>query len=52
MTAPIDAIEGDVKPGDKVVTEGQLRIVPGSKVQIRKGRAARGSAGLNSDMPS
>jgi multidrug efflux system membrane fusion protein len=49
----VDAIQGDVKPGDQVVVEGQLRIVPGSKVQIRKGRAGvSGSSGLNSDMPS
>lgn len=49
----VDAIEGDVKPGDQVVVEGQLRIVPGSKVQICKGRAGvSGSSGLNSDMPS
>jgi len=45
-----DAIKGDVKPGDKVVVEGQLRIVPGSKVQIRKGHA--GASGPISDMPS
>ncbi len=30
-----DAIEGDVHPGDRVVVEGQLRIVPGTKVQVR-----------------
>ncbi len=29
-------IKGDVKPGDKVVTEGQLRLVQGSKVSIKK----------------
>jgi membrane fusion protein, multidrug efflux system len=46
----VDAIEGDVKPGDQVVVEGQLRIVPGSKVQIRKGRV--GVSGPVSDMPS
>jgi len=45
-----DAVKGDVKPGDKVVVEGQLRIVPGSKVQIRKGHA--GASGPISDMPS
>lgn len=48
-----DAIAGDVKPGDMVVVEGQLRIVPGSKVQIRnKGPAGDESSGANSDMPS
>ena len=31
-----DAISGNLKPGDKVVTEGQLRIVPGVVVAISK----------------
>jgi multidrug efflux system membrane fusion protein len=35
-----DAIQGDVKPGDKVVTEGQLRVTPGQKVRVSKGQAA------------
>jgi membrane fusion protein, multidrug efflux system len=30
-----DAIKGDVRPGDLVVVRGQLRITPGTKVQIR-----------------
>jgi multidrug efflux system membrane fusion protein len=30
------AIKGDVKPGDKVVTEGQLRLVQGTAVSIKK----------------
>jgi membrane fusion protein, multidrug efflux system len=30
------AVKGNVKPGDKVVTEGQLRLVQGTKVVIRK----------------
>jgi multidrug efflux system membrane fusion protein len=46
-----DAIAGDVHPGDRVVVEGQLRIVPGAKVQVRGGRPAGGST-PNSDMPS
>jgi multidrug efflux system membrane fusion protein len=29
-----DVITGDVKPGDRVVVEGQLRVVPGSTVQV------------------
>ena len=41
----------DVKPGDTVVVEGQLRIVPGSKVQIRNNGPKRSSA-QPSDMPS
>ena len=46
-----DAIKGDVKPGDKVVIEGQLRVVPGAKVAIQKGK---GSAARRrrSDMPT
>jgi len=47
----VDAIQGDVKPGDTVVVEGQLRIVPGSKVQIRNNGPKRSSA-QPSDMPS
>jgi multidrug efflux system membrane fusion protein len=35
-----DAIKGDVKPGDKVVTDGQLRVTSGQKVRITKGKAA------------
>jgi multidrug efflux system membrane fusion protein len=30
------AVQGKIKPGDKVVTEGQLRLVPGTKVVIKK----------------
>ncbi len=29
-----DVIEGDVKPGDKVIVEGQLRVNPGNRVQV------------------
>lgn len=47
-----DAIDGDVKAGDRVVVEGQLRVVPGNKVQVR-GRGPAGDAGgAGSDMPS
>jgi len=46
-----DAIEGDVKPGDQVVVEGQLRIVPGAKVAVRNNERARASRPA-SDMPS
>jgi multidrug efflux system membrane fusion protein len=35
-----DAIKGDVAPGDKVVTDGQLRIVSGQRVRITGGQAA------------
>ena len=36
-----DAIQGEVKPGDKVVTDGQLRVTPGQAVRIAKGRPTR-----------
>ncbi|MEJ2165891.1 MAG: efflux RND transporter periplasmic adaptor subunit [Desulfobacterales bacterium] len=29
-------LEGGVSPGEQVVTDGQLRLVPGARVQIRK----------------
>ena len=32
-----DAVQGKVRAGDKVVTEGQLRLVPGSAVEITQG---------------
>jgi multidrug efflux system membrane fusion protein len=35
-----DAIQGNVKPGDKVVTDGQLRITSGQAVRVIKGKAA------------
>jgi multidrug efflux system membrane fusion protein len=47
-----DAIDGDVKPGDRVVVEGQLRIVPGNKVQVRTRGPASDSNGILSDVPS
>jgi len=31
-----DAIEGVVRPGDRVIVEGQLRVIPGKPVQILK----------------
>ncbi|HEX4027215.1 MAG TPA: efflux RND transporter periplasmic adaptor subunit [Rhizomicrobium sp.] len=35
-----DAIQGDVKPGDKVVTDGQLRVTSGQAVRVTRGQAA------------
>jgi multidrug efflux system membrane fusion protein len=35
-----DVIAGEVKPGEKVIVEGQLRVVPGSAVQIMNTPAA------------
>jgi multidrug efflux system membrane fusion protein len=34
-----DAIQGDVKPGDKVVTDGQLRVTSGQLVRILRSKA-------------
>lgn len=39
----IAVVAGDLRAGERVVTDGQLRLQPGSKVQI-KGAAARDSA--------
>ncbi len=43
------AIEGDLAPGEQVVTDGQLRLVPGAAVQIagapKAGGARRGGRG-------
>jgi membrane fusion protein, multidrug efflux system len=33
------AVKGNIKPGDKVVTEGQIRLVQGTKVAIKKAPA-------------
>jgi multidrug efflux system membrane fusion protein len=38
------AVEGHVKPGDQVVIEGQLQIVPGGAVEVFTGGLS-GSAG-------
>jgi multidrug efflux system membrane fusion protein len=36
-------IEEGLKPGEQVITDGQLRLVPGSKIQIKgQGQAGRG----------
>ncbi len=38
------AVEGDVKPGDKVITEGQLRVEPGGAVRIMPPANGSGAA--------
>jgi len=38
-----DAIQGEVKPGDKVVTDGQLRVTPGQAVHVTKGGRKSGA---------
>jgi len=47
-----DAISGNVHPGDKVVTDGQLQVVPGNKVAIQKGRGQQQPPASASDMPT
>ena len=36
-------IEKGVKPGEVVVTDGQLRLAPGSKVQFKEASGAKGT---------
>jgi membrane fusion protein, multidrug efflux system len=39
-------VDEGLKPGEQVVTDGQLRIVPGAKVQVRgQGQGGRGQGG-------
>jgi multidrug efflux system membrane fusion protein len=39
-------IEEGLKPGEQVITDGQLRLVPGSKIQAKgQGQAGRGQGG-------
>lgn len=42
-----DAVSGDLQKGDLVITEGQLRVLPGAKVNItgQKNRGAKGGKG-------
>ena len=43
-----DAVSGNLKKGDLVVTEGQLRIIPGAKVNITGHKAAAGKGQMTS----
>ena len=38
------AVQGDVKAGDQVIKEGQLRVLPGGAVNVLPDRAAAGAA--------
>ena len=40
-----DAVSSDLKPGELVVTDGQLRVLPGAKVSISGTRKRAGAAG-------
>lgn len=35
-----DAVKGNIKPGDTVITQGQISVVPGSKVSIQNGKGS------------
>ena len=37
------AIASDVKPGDMVITDGALRVLPGGKVTVARGRPPAGA---------
>jgi multidrug efflux system membrane fusion protein len=41
-------IAGGLQPGETVVTDGQVRLQPGAKVQIKSGSAAQAS-GVNTN---
>jgi membrane fusion protein, multidrug efflux system len=41
-------IEEGIKPGEQVVTDGQLRLVPGATVQAKNAQQKGGSGGSNS----
>ena len=42
-----DAISGDVKPGDTVIIDGQLRVTSGAKVAVQKGQGTPQAANNN-----
>ena len=42
-------IESGLKSGEKVVTDGQLRLTPGAKVEIKEGQGAIGEGQKNKD---
>ncbi|HEX4273531.1 MAG TPA: efflux RND transporter periplasmic adaptor subunit [Rhizomicrobium sp.] len=40
-----DAVSGDLKKGDQVITDGQLRVIPGAKVSITGAKRHAGADG-------
>lgn len=44
-----DAIQGDVKPGDRVIVDGQLRVIPGAAVYVEPAATAAGASAPGSD---
>jgi multidrug efflux system membrane fusion protein len=48
-----DAISGDVKPGDRIIVEGQNRVSPGVTVAIQKGKVTPpSSVTADADLPT
>jgi multidrug efflux system membrane fusion protein len=47
-----DAIEGDVHPGDRVIVDGQLRVVPGGAVFVDQPRAPKAESPSDSGKPA
>jgi multidrug efflux system membrane fusion protein len=45
------AIAGDVKPGDRVITEGQLRVEPDGAVRVLPGTGAGGEGAGRASKP-
>ena len=39
-----DALAGNLKAGDKVIVDGQIRVVPGGKVNVTGAKKPGGSA--------
>jgi len=40
-----DAVSGSLKKGDQVITEGQLRVIPGAKVSVSAAKPPAGAPG-------
>src|SRR5689334_7435764 len=40
-----DAVSGSLKKGDQVITEGQLRVIPGAKVTVSAAKRSAGAPG-------
>jgi multidrug efflux system membrane fusion protein len=40
-----DAVSGALKKGDQVITEGQLRVIPGAKVSVSGAKRAAAHKG-------
>ena len=40
----LDAVSGNLKKGDLVITEGQLRVIPGAKVNVTRAKSSAGGS--------